>query len=306
MLTRCFAIALFVAPVGTGCALLPGGAPEPRPGAAEGRTLTAIVADLQMHLGDDVYRYDRAAGAGAESVFGVARWRLERLQDARGRDVGDWENVDRVIEYARARALERLRLYADARDAYGRVALAGSLLLAAAEDGSAVMARFAEHAGPPPEPIADAEVELRFVEERIRTWEALALETLGSPYAPLAREETESWEELRVEWFARHRGPEEAIPAALRLVEQHHDSKRHARHLIRLGDLYADAARGELLAARAGVRGLDAERYQRWLDRAFSSYELAREARRREHRVEAEKKIEALLAYHRGVRQDVH
>ena len=303
MLARCFATAVLVALVGTGCSSVTRSGP-PAAASLEGRTLTAIVAELQMHLRDDTYRYDRARGADGENVFELARWRLERLQAARGRDVAEWENVDRVIEYARARALERLRLYSDASQAYGRVALAGSLLLGAAEQGSAVMARFAAHAGPSSEPVADVAAELAFVEGRIHRWELLALEYLGTAYAPLAREEAEAWEELRVEVVARHRGSGAAISAVKRLVERHHDSKRYAQHLIRLGDLYAGSAREELLAARAGVRSFAPERYQTWLDRAFSSYELARDARRREHRVEAQKKIEALLAYHQGIRSD--
>ncbi len=302
MLARCFATALLVALVGTGCssATRPG---PPAAVAAEGRSLTAIVAELQMHLRDDTYRYDRPTENGA-NVFQLSRWRLERLQARRGRDVAEWENVDRVIEYARARALERLRLYSEASSAYARVALAGSLLLGPAEEGSAAMARFAAHAGPSSEPFADAAKELAFVEGRIRRWEVLALEYVGTPYASLAREEAEAWEELRVDGVARNHGPEEAILAARRLVERHHDSKRYAQHLIRLGDLYAGAARGELLASRAGVRSFAPERYQGWLDRAFSSYELARDARRREHQLEAQKKIEALLAYHQGIRSD--
>ena len=303
MLARCFGMALLVALVGTGCSSVTRSGP-PAAVAAEVHTLTAIVAELQMHLRDDTYRYDRARGADGENVFERARWRLERLQAARGREVAEWENVDRVIEYARARALERLRLYSEASPAYARVALAGSLLLGAAEEGGAVMARFAADAGPSSEPLADAAAKLAFVEGRIRRWELLALEYLGTPYAPLALEEAEAWGELRVDVVARQRGPEEAISAARRLVERHHDSKRYAQHLIRLGDVYAGAARGELLASRAGVRSFSPERYQGWLDRAFSSYELARDARRRDHSVEAQKKIEALLAYHQGIRSD--
>ena len=303
MLARCFATALLVALVGTGCSSATRSSP-PRAVAAEGRTLTSIVTELQMHLRNDTYRYDRATQADGENVFELARWRLERLQATRGRDVAEWENVDRVIEYARARTLERLRLYSQAGSAYARVAQAGSLLLGAAEDGSATMARFAAHAGPSSEPFADPARELAFLEERIRRWEVLALEYLGTPYASLAREEAEAWEELRVDVVAHQREPEEAILAARRLVERHHESKRYAQHLIRLGDLCAGAARRELLASRAGVRSFAPERYQGWLDRAFSAYELARDARRREHRVEAQKKIEALLAYHQGIRSD--
>jgi hypothetical protein len=279
-------------------------APSPEiPAAAvppEARSLTRIAAEMQMHLRDDTYRHQRARRADGQNVFAVALWELDDLQRARNRPVERYENVDWVIEYARARALERQRRYAEAYTAFARVAAGGSILAESAEESAEVLGRFARHAGNPEAGVA--EPDLRAIERRIAKWRELAWEYRGSSFEPLAREEAETWESLRVEWHARHGSPQEAIAAARRLVESERESKLHARHLIRLGDLCAEAARQEFLRYRAGLSRFDGARYERWLDEALSAYQLAGEARRSDQRVEAENKIAALLAQHEGVR----
>jgi hypothetical protein len=289
--------------VGAGCRALPG--PEDIPTTEvppEARSLTEIVAELQLHLRDDTYRYHRAVRPDGQNLFAVALWQLDRLQRARNRGPEAWQNVDVVIEYARARAMERQRRYADAYAAYGRVANAGTMLAASAEQGQGVMSRFARNAGPSPAPVVTPDAELAWIDGRVEKWRSLAWEYRGTTYEPLAREEAESWNVLRVDWYARHGEPAESIAAARRLVEDERESKLYARHLIRLGDLCADAARQEHVRSRAGLSAFDAPRYHRWLDQALAAYELAGEARRSEQRAEATSKIAALLAYHQGVR----
>ena len=55
-----------------------------------------------------------------------------------------------------------------------------------------------------------------------------------------------------------NRGAAVAIATCRRLVERNGDSKLVAKHLIRLGDLYAEAARQEHLRSRAGLGVIDA------------------------------------------------
>lgn len=255
-----------------------------------------------MHLRDDTYSRQRARDAAGRDVFEHSRWRLERLQRERGRSPEQWQNVDLVIEYARARALERSRRYREAHDAYERVAEKGSLLAEPAEGAREVMSRFARHSSRPRLRQAPA-AEVAFLNERIQTWRSLAWEYRSTSYGSLAREEAETWESARVEALLRQGDLDAAIRAAHRLIEQHRTSKLYARHLIRLGDLYADRARREFLRSETNARDFDAVRYERYLDRAFAAYELAGEQRRPALRTEASKKIEALLATHQGVQR---
>jgi hypothetical protein len=264
-----------------------------------------VVAELHLHLRDDTYHHDRARTEGGQNVFVLALWRLERLRARRARPHEQWENLDVVIEYARARALERLRRYAEARDAYELVASKGSRLLATAEEGFRVMDLFAQHSGPPdPVPFTPTET-LNLIEARIHTWEGFALGFAGTSFESLAREEAEAWEITRVDWFARHRDPQEAIEGCRRLLERHHASKLHAKHLIRLGNLYAGAAQAIYLRARTKLARFDAERYEAFLDQAFAAYELAEEHPGGSARNEARSKIDALLAEHEGIRAHV-
>ncbi len=300
---RAALLAFAAVAAGAGCRALPGPAEIPATEVPpEARSLTQVVAELQMHLRDDTYRYHRAVRPDGQNVFAVSLWQLERLQRARNRPPEAWQNVDVVIEYARARAMERQRHYADAYAAYGRVANAGSMLGSSADQGHEVMSRFARNAGPAREPPTTPDAELAWIDGRVEKWRSLAWEYRGTTYEPLAREEAESWNVLRVDWYARHAGAAEAVVAARRLVQDERDSKLYARHLIRLGDLCADAARQEHVRSRAGLSAFDASRYHAWLDQALAAYELAGEARRSEQRAEATSKIAALLAYHQGVR----
>lgn len=270
--------------------------------ASELHSLTLIATELQMHLRSDTYRSARPADSSGRDVFAVALWRLDRLQAERGVEPGEWTNADLVIEFARARSLERLRRYSEAAAAYQRVSDQGSLLQERAVQALAVMQTFAAETGSPEAIVYDdATLELDALEARILRWREIVAEHLGSPYESLAREELETWLMERVELLAQVAGSEAALAACHELIEENRASKFYARHLIRIGDLYSEAARLELSRSRVTRARFDASRYDALLDRAFAAYELAGEQRRPSERVEAGKKIEALLAAHRGV-----
>jgi hypothetical protein len=263
-------------------------------------SLTRVVAELKLHLRDDTYRYDRATTGDGRNVYAVALWKLDRLAGLRARPKESWENADYVIEFARGKALERLRRYGDAVAAYQRVAGSGSLLGDAAAEREQVIDSFARASARPAEPFANPEAERLFIEGRIELWGQLAREVHGTPYESLALEETEAWQVMRVDSFARGDRLGDAISACESLLEANRESKLFGKHLLRLGDLYADSARRVELQAHANLASLDPSRYEALVDQAFSAYELAGEDRRPALRREARSRIEALLAYHEG------
>ena len=274
-------------------------APEPPDTRAE-NALTLIVAKLQMHLRDDPYRAHAASAQNGQTVFEDAHWRIVRLQEARVRANQAPGDVDLVLHFARGRALERMRRYDEAARAYEHVAGSASVLAQAATDAGLVMRSFAEHSQPQPG-IAG---ELEGAERRVDQWRALVREYDDTAYEPMARQEAEAWETLRVEILSRSDSGA-AIKAARKLIERNRESKLLAQHFIRLGDQYADAARQEYLQHRARVRVLDVQRYDSFLEQAFAAYEQAMDERRPSLRREAATKIESLLAYHAGVRANV-
>jgi len=284
-----------------GCASLApliGGGKVDEPVADE--SLTRVVSELKLHLKDDTYRYDRAVANDGRNVYAVALWKLDRLAQQRQKPQAEWENADFVIEFARGKALERLRRYDEALAAFRRVAASGSLLGDAATERAGVLERLAVAAAPPDAPFANPEEERAFIDGKIDRWRRLAEELANTAHEPLALEEVESWQVMRVDWFARNDKLADAITACDRLIESNRDSKLYAKHLLRLGDLYAASARRASLQARANLANLDPAQYETLLDQAFSAYELAAEDRRPALRKEARNRIEALLAYHEG------
>jgi len=130
----------------------------------------------------------------------------------------------------------------------------------------------------------------------VDVWRELAWKYRDTTYQSLALEEAEDWESRRVDRIERIRGPENAIVFARGLVEHNSGSKLHARHLIRLGDLFAAVARRERSRAKSGL--FDAARYESFLDQALASYELAEDERKPDLRSLAASKILALIAFH--------
>ncbi len=265
-------------------------------------SLTAVVSQLKLHMRDDTYRFERSVAEGGSNVYAAALWKLDRLAARRAQPVEAWQNADYVIEFARGKALERLRRYDEALQAYRRVQGSGSVLGDAAAERAQVTEKFSAASKPPAQPFASPADELVFIESRLALWRDLRLEVRDTPQESLAREEVEAWEVVRVDWLARAGQVEDATRACRALIESNRESKLFARHLIRLGDLYADSARREQLNARAKLSTFDAERYDALLDQAFSAYELAGEDRKSALRREARTRIDALLAYHEEVR----
>jgi tetratricopeptide (TPR) repeat protein len=272
------------------------------------QALALSVSDLQMHLRADAYRTYAHLDDGGRNAFSVALWRLDRIQEQRSATPGDtseWTDEDVVIEFARARALERLRRYRDAADAFRGVAVRNGLLAEPAAEHRQIMEIFASIAEVSAAFDANDEHALEAIEAWSHAWSQLAGLMPDPAYASLARLEAELWDEARVDHFMLRGKTSEAIRACQQLIQLHGQSKSYPHHMIRLGDLHAEAARREYIASRAERRPLKVDLYEQALERAFSAYELASEARKPRLRREAQSKIEALLAYHEGVRSDV-
>ncbi len=262
-----------------------------------------IVTELRMHLREDPYRFPRPQTRDSRDGFAVLLWKLDRLRETRDREPARWENVDLVIEFARGRALERLRRYDEAEKSYRLVANSGSVLAGLAGDGAEAMSAFADLKRAPELATAEAG-ELELMEARINAWRTLAAHYRGSHRSSLAWEEVEAWQTLRVDWLSRNGEADRAIVACRQMIEHNRDSKLYPRHLLRLGDLYADAARRARLHEHTRLGPERRDRYETLLENAFSSYELAGEARTPGPRREAETRIAALIAFHERSHND--
>ena len=267
--------------------------------------LSVSVADLQLHLRDDSYRSFNHLEEDGRNVFEVTRWKLERLQRERAVDPGHWGLEDFVVEFARARTLERLHLYRSAAEAYERVAASATHMAEVARASAGVMRRFASLTGPLP-PGEEDEATLSQIDARINLWQHTAEVEADPGHASLAREEAESWEILRVSFLDRVHGREEAIRGCERLIQRHRGSKLYPRHLIQLGDLHARRAREIVVWARAQQDPLADTAFEEHFEAALAAYELASEARTPVFRREAQSQIQVILSYHDGVVDGVY
>jgi hypothetical protein len=251
-------------------------------------SLTHLVAELRMQLREDSYQYPRPQTSDGRDYFTLTLWKLERLARERERAPDAWERADQVIAFARARILEKLRRYAEAAEGFESVTRFDSILTEAAREAALRDRELAELAEPLE--VVDAAA----VEERIRAWHERAWDLRDTRWGPMAREELEAWQAMRVEQLSAEGQWDAAVEAAERVVEEHRLSKHAGRHLVRLGDLYATASR----AALAEVRVADAgqRRTVALMDRAFAAWEMALELRDPETRRAAEARIEALHA----------
>lgn len=283
-------LALVVALGTAACGHAVGPAADPE----QADTLVRVVAELRVHLRDDTYRQARPRTADGRDLFAALLWKLDRLQQERSTPPGEWQNLDYVIEFARARALEKQRRYADAQLAYQRVATWSGATQQAAREGGELAGRLAALSAMSQDP---ALADLAWLEDRVRLWTDLAWELRTTRWEPLAREEAEAWEMLRVERLASSGQLDAAIEAGRKLAERHRHSKLYARHLIALGDLHADAARALEFEKRVGAAQVESEAQREdQIERAFSAYELASECRAAEDRLSALARIEALRA----------
>ena len=93
------------------------GTPEINPTYAPTENVLEVVAVLRRHVPDDTYRFEPARDFTGRNVYRSSLLRLENLEN-RQEDALRAGHLDGVIAFAKGRALERLRAFDLAADAY--------------------------------------------------------------------------------------------------------------------------------------------------------------------------------------------
>jgi hypothetical protein len=201
--------------------------------------LLEVLAPLTWHLNDDLYRFPPPRDPTGHDLLQLSLARLIGWEKRFPSSLRD------VTTFGRAEALERLGEYAKATDAYRQVAaMRDSPLAAAASTHAARTARFAAAAALP-EDGADLDARLAGLRKKLDAFGQLVEEHAGTPYQSLALVEEERLEGLTSGLVVEYRnlldkGDETAERALRFLIQKHAESKNLARHILRLGDLYAD------------------------------------------------------------------
>jgi hypothetical protein len=241
------------------------------PGAfAPYEDLVQVMADLTWHLKDDLYRYPPPRDPTGHDLY---RLTLERLKS--------WEQrfpsrLRDVTAFGRAEALERVREYAAAADAYRQVAaIPASPLAERAKTGAERASAFAAAAAMP-ETGRDLSARITTLRAKLDAWGKVIERWAATPYESIALVEEERVETIAAAAVVDHQdelddGPGTAERSLRFLVQKHADSKNLPSHILRLADLYAALTR-DYVATHDRPLAFDAEAFTSRADQALEMY----------------------------------
>jgi hypothetical protein len=311
-----FALALALALL-AGCRSTPDVDPRYRPA----ENILEVVAVLRRHVPDDTYRFLPARDFTGRNVYRSSLLRLENIERVHA-DALRAGHMQGVIAFAKGRALERLRGYDLARDAYVLAAESDPVLEVEASHSADVCAALDEavRIASSIEAIVDdgtalqvstatPEAVLANFEERAAVLEEIGEVVVGSHYAYVVQEEIERADIARAQYFAGLRkvladGDIRAVAEAQRVVVRHADSKNLNRRLLALADLYADLAVEYAEANPPEGLTFDPARFQELIDAGTRLYEMVANQDGTPEKLEASRRLEAFLAFTLAIDND--
>jgi hypothetical protein len=230
--------------------------------------------------------------------------------------------MDEVIAFAKGRALERLRAFHLAAEAYRSAAKREATLemealrSASLCDSLDEASRIGFDPSRPPDPDSTgaprprdpAEVLAAF-EQRVALLEAVGEEAHGTHYEYVVQEEVERADMARARWFELVRGLSadgnvRALAERQRLVVRHRESKFANSHMLELADLYADVAVEYVEAYPPEGLVFDPPTFQELVESASRLYEAVANQDGTPEKLEAQQRLEAFLAFTLRVDRD--
>jgi hypothetical protein len=281
-------------------------------GPSEG--ILETVAVLRRHVPDDTYRFPPANDFTGRNVYRASLLRLENLQRSEA-DAMRSGYMDSVIEFAKGRALERLRAFDLAAQHYRESAHFPNELVEPALASARICDRINEairigidmhdplsEGGVAPLP-SDPAVVIAQLDERVARLSTLLEleEVVGTQYEWIIQEEIERADWIRGEYFVAMRfvlpdGTLLALQELQRVATRHGASKNRLRHLLRLADFYVTLCREYLAAVPPESLGFDPAKFSELSDAAVQLYEVVASHDGRPEKLEATRSLEAFLA----------
>ncbi|MEZ4216957.1 MAG: hypothetical protein R3E88_10810 [Myxococcota bacterium] len=278
-----------------------------------------VVALLRRHVPDDTYRFPPATDFTGRNVYRASLLRLENIERIHAESLRAG-HLDGVIAFSKARALERLRAFDVAADAYRLAAERDATLrddaLASAAACDAIAGALA-HGPEPADPLAadaavarpdDAERVTADLDERVARLR-VAVEGAPAHYRAIVAEEIERADVARASWFEAMRfalpdGHLRAVAERQRVVERHAASHRALRHTIELANLYAALAREYVAAVPPESLRFDPPKLRELVDAATQLYQRVAAHDGAPEKLEASRELEAFLAFTLQVDRD--
>jgi tetratricopeptide (TPR) repeat protein len=293
--------------------------PEVNPRYRPAENLLEVIAVLRQHVPDDTYRFAPARDFTGRNVYRSSLLRLESLERVHAEALRAG-HMDGVIAFAKGRALERLRSFDLAAEAY-HVAFERDRALKVEALRSADLCESLYRAasmGPRLDQLAQAVGGLRDLdpeavvaeyEERVALLEEARAAAEGTHYVALVREEIERADLARAHYFAGLRtllpeGDVRAVAELQRVVLRHSESKNLNRHVIATANLYAELAVEYVDAYPPESLLFDTARFQELSQGASQLYEMVANRDGTPEKLEAARRLEAFLAFALRVDRD--
>jgi hypothetical protein len=302
------------APLALACALLLGAAacsssaPLQDPRYRPTESVLEVVAALRLHVEEDTYRRPPARDFTGKNVYRASFGRLENLEATYASKLRSGYLQD-VIWFSMARAAERIRGYDLAAKLYARVAALDSELAAPAREGQRICERLRDATGQTPDADAVPQKALDIFAKRAAALEKLYDETRETHFAFIAREELERTDWDRAHYFASRRHLEPrldtiALQSHQDLVQNHPESKNRNRNLLELARFYEELARDYVSACAPVALCFDPATFDEFVFGAQRVYESVAQQDGAVEKIEAARRLEALIAFVLQVYED--
>ena len=278
------------------------------PRYAPTRSVLEVVALLRLHVEDDTYRFAPARDFTGKNVYRAAFERLESLERLHAEKFGSGYMTD-VLLFSKARALERLGEYELAARHYRRTAELDSPLAEAALRGREICEGLAAARAIRPAPDASPDDALAAFRRRGDALESLRERAGEIHYRYLLQEEIERTDRARADYFSARSRLDPRLDAVALLhqqetVQNHRQSKLHARHMLALADYYADLCRRYAERFPPSALDFDPAVFDDYAFGATRLYEAVSQRDGAVEKLEATSKLEAFLAFTLGVYDD--
>jgi hypothetical protein len=305
--------------LGLGCAMSPKAKQETVYGPSE--SIIEVVAVLRRHVPDDTYRFGPATDFTGRNVYRSSLLRLESIERVHEDELGAG-HMDAVIAFSKARALERLRAFDLAAPHYDFAGQEDPVLREEAERSEEICLAIFEATKigiDLVDPLAenfdelllsdDADSVVADLDQRVAQLSEWIETTRGTHYEFILREEIERADVTRARYFDAMRavlpgGNIRAVGEHQRVVSRHVASHLRQRHLLALADLYAVLAEEYVEANPPESLRFDPPRFKELVDGATQIYQVVSSQDGTVEKLEAARRLEALLAFSLQVDRD--
>lgn len=294
---RLLGVGLGLALCGSGsCASLLGNSKEAPSYTQPAENLLIILADIQRHLNDDVYRFPYPVDVTGQNVFRAGIVRLENYAKLYPGKLKD------VVALGKAQAYEKLGAYKEAGLNYEEAQKSGDEpIKKVASEGFERCKRFSQ--------VLDQEMDQsgllpyeRDLQKKIRDLDDMATQYKGTPYECHALRERERAQMQLAEFYVTMRfmqpySVNDVLLQIKRNIDQNKNSKNLYAHHLMLADVYYDLAREYVLRSDPEGPSFHQKEFEGFANSARAEYHIVEQADGYPEKLEGRAKLLALEAF---------